>query len=147
MTQLTGGKTGVDAIELEPGKTAQLPKGMGTITFDDMSPAGSTDGSQSVKRFVSLSIHHDAAGPWVLLFAAFAVAGLVVALFVPRRRMWVKARPDGAAVRLEYAGLARGEDPTLGEAVGAVADKHVDALRTGGATAVAAASGAPENRA
>ena len=147
MTQLTGGKTGVDSIELEPGKTAQLPKGMGTITFDDMSPAGSTDGSQSVKRFVSLSIHHDAAGPWVLLFAAFAVAGLVVALFVPRRRMWVKARPDGAAVRLEYAGLARGEDPTLGEAVGAVADKHVDALRTGGATAVAAASGAPENRA
>jgi cytochrome c biogenesis protein len=147
MTQLTGGKTGVDSIELEPGKTASLPKGMGTITFDDMSPAGSTDGSQAVKRFVSLSIHHDAAGPWVLLFASFAVAGLVVALFVPRRRVWVKARPDGAAVRLEYAGLARGEDPTLAAAVDAVAEKHADTLRAEGSAAVAAPSGAPENRA
>jgi cytochrome c biogenesis protein len=145
MTQLTGGKTGVDSIELAPGKTAALPKGMGTITFDDMSPAGSTDGSQSVKRFVSLSIHHDAAGPWVLFFAAFALAGLITALFVPRRRIWVKAKADGSAVRLEYAGLARGEDPTLAAAVDSVAEKHAESLRDEGSAALAAASGAPEN--
>jgi cytochrome c biogenesis protein len=147
MTQLTGGKTGVDSIELTPGQTANLPKGMGTITFDDMSPAGSTDGSQSVLRFASLSIHHDAAGPWVLLFAAFAVAGLIVALFVPRRRMWVKATPSGSSVRLEYAGLARGEDPTLAAAVEAVAQKHAETLQAEAPAVPAAASGSPEERA
>ncbi|MDL9981614.1 cytochrome c biogenesis protein ResB [Microbacterium sp. ASV49] len=129
MTQLTGGKTGVDSIELQPGQTANLPKGMGTITFDDASPSGSTDGSQSVKRFVSLSIHHDAAGPWVLVFAIFALAGLITALFVPRRRMWVKASTSGQTLKLEYAGLARGEDPTLKAAVEAVAEKHAEALQ------------------
>ena len=53
------------------------------------------------------------------------IAGLLVSLFVPRRRMWVKAarRPDGAVV-LEYAGLARGEDPGLEDAVASFADKH-----------------------
>ncbi|WP_457832668.1 cytochrome c biogenesis protein ResB, partial [Staphylococcus aureus] len=78
---------------------------------------GSTGYAGSVKRFASLSIHRDLAGPWVLGFAALATLGLLAALFVPRRRMWVKATPDGDTVRVEYAGLARGEDPTLASAV------------------------------
>jgi cytochrome c biogenesis protein len=128
MTQLTGRTTGTASIELVPGQTADLPAGLGTITFDDASPQPSTDSSQSVKRFVSLSIHHDASGPWVLGFAALALVSLMLALFVPRRRMWVKARADGTVLTLEYAGLARGEDPTLGAAVDALAHKHGDAL-------------------
>ena len=57
----------------------------------------------------------------MLVFAVLILAGLLVSLFVPRRRMWVKAvrQPDGAVV-LEYAGLARGEDPGLEEAVDVV---------------------------
>jgi len=47
---------------------------------------------------------------------------------VPRRRMWVKATVAGKTVRLEYAGLARGEDPTLRAAVDDVARRHGDAL-------------------
>jgi cytochrome c biogenesis protein len=43
--------------------------------------------------------------------------------------MWVKATPEGHTVRIEYAGLARGEDPTLGAAVDQVAKRHGDALR------------------
>ena len=124
MTQLTGGKTGTDSIELAPGDTADLPNGLGTISFDNESPAGATDYSQSVKRFVSLQIHRDVAGPWVLSFAVLAVLSLLLALFVPRRRLWVKATPDGSVLSLEYAGLARGEDPTLGGAVDALAAKH-----------------------
>ncbi|MEQ6899067.1 cytochrome c biogenesis protein ResB [Microbacterium sp. KR10-403] len=126
MTQLTGGKTGTDSIELAPGDTADLPNGLGTISFDNESPAGATDYSQSVKRFVSLQIHRDVAGPWVLSFAVLAVLSLLLALFVPRRRMWVKATPgdSGSVLTLEYAGLARGEDPTLGGAVDALAAKH-----------------------
>ncbi|MFT4229959.1 MAG: cytochrome c biogenesis protein ResB [Microbacterium sp.] len=128
MTQLSGRGTDVEGIELMPGETADLPDGYGTITFDDVSPAGSTGYEQAVKRFASLSIHHDAAGPWVLVFAVLAVLGLLLALFVPRRRMWVKASADGRAVVLEYAGLARGEDPTLAAAVDQLAHRHGAAL-------------------
>ena len=57
-----------------------------------------------------------------------AVLGLLAALFVPRRRMWVKASADGSSVRIEYAGLARGEDPTLGDAVERMAAEHLAAF-------------------
>ncbi|UOE43784.1 cytochrome c biogenesis protein ResB [Agromyces larvae] len=127
MTQLTGGTTGVDSIELKPGETAELPGGRGTVTLEDASPAGTADGdlSHSVKRFASFDIHHDPTQGWVLVFAILIIAGLLVSLFVPRRRMWVKAvrRRDGRVV-LEYAGLARGDDPGLDDAVRAFADAH-----------------------
>lgn len=132
MEQLTGGSTGVDSIELMPGETVDLPNGLGSITFEDASAeaggdpdAADDDYSQSVSRFASFDIHNDPSQGWVLVFAMLIVAGLLVSLFVPRRRMWVKAarRPDGSVV-LEYAGLARGEDPGLEDAVAAFADKH-----------------------
>ncbi|MGC5172681.1 cytochrome c biogenesis protein ResB [Micromonospora sp. DT81.3] len=130
MTQLTGGKTGVDSIELAPGETADLPNGLGTITFVDETPAGAAAGyGESVKRFASLQVHRDASAVWVLVFAVLALLGLLTALFVPRRRMWVKATPDGSIVRIEYAGLARGEDPALAAAVEQFAARHQSAGR------------------
>ncbi|MCD2443504.1 cytochrome c biogenesis protein ResB [Agromyces sp. SYSU K20354] len=126
MEQLTGGDTGVDSIELKPGESAELPNGLGTVTFEHADPdAGEGDYAQSVPRFASFDIHHDPTQIWVLVFAALILGGLLVSLFVPRRRMWVKAakRPDGTVV-LEYAGLARGEDPGLEDAVTAFADAH-----------------------
>jgi cytochrome c biogenesis protein len=132
MTQLTGGDTGVDSIQLMPGETRDLPNGLGTVTFEDATPtdaaADTADYSQSVKRYVSLSIHHDVAAPWVLLFAVLALAGLLLALFVPRRRMWVKVAARDGRVRVEYAALARGEDPTLATAVEQLAARHAQAL-------------------
>ncbi|HKT56085.1 MAG TPA: cytochrome c biogenesis protein ResB [Microbacterium sp.] len=136
MTQLTGGTTGVKSIELSPGQTTALPKGYGTITFENDAPKGSTGQAESVKRFVSLSIHHDAAGPWALGFAVCAIAGLLLALFVPRRRMWVKATRADGGLRLEYAALARGEDPTLKAAVDALAAKHGEVLAAAGVASV-----------
>lgn len=128
MTQLTGGKTGVDSIELAPGETQDLPNGLGTITFENEAPAGAQGYDGSVKRFVSLSVHRDVGAPWVLAFAVLALVGLLAALFVPRRRMWVKVTPSGHTLRIEYAALARGEDPTLSAAVDQVAQRHGDAL-------------------
>jgi cytochrome c biogenesis protein len=57
------------------------------------------------------------------------LGGLLTSLFVPRRRLWVKAitQSDGS-LRLEYAGLARGEDPRLDDAVASIADRHVASL-------------------
>lgn len=134
LTQLTGRAIGKESIELSPGKTADLPDGLGTITFEDESPAGATDASQSVKRFASLQIHRDESGPFVLGFALLALAGLMIALFVPRRRVWVKATADGGAVNLEYAALARGEDPTLAAAVDDLVAGHARLLDAAGVT-------------
>nr|WP_253258831.1 cytochrome c biogenesis protein ResB [Subtercola boreus] len=113
LTQLTGGSTGMKSIELKPGDSQALPNGLGTVSFD------------TVSRFASLDIHHDPTQGYVLLFATLALLGLLVSLFIPRRRVWVKAteRDDGT-VTLEYAGLARGEDPRLVPAVAEIADRH-----------------------
>ncbi|WP_159501710.1 cytochrome c biogenesis protein ResB [Microbacterium sp. 18062] len=138
MTKLTGRETDLESIQLLPGQTTDLPNGLGTITFENaadptanevtdgtlesLSPDGDFGGS--VKRFVSLSIHHDVGAPWVLLFAVLALSGLLLALFVPRRRMWVRVTPEAGALRIEYAALARGEDPQLAVAVDQLSARH-----------------------
>jgi cytochrome c biogenesis protein len=128
MTQLTGRAIDVESIELAPGETADLPDDLGTITFENEAPAGAEGYEESVKRFVSLSIHRDAAATWVLVFAVIALLGLLAALFVPRRRLWVKATAESGALHLEYAGLARGEDPAIAAALDQFAQRHRDAL-------------------
>ena len=82
--------------QLTPGETADLPDGLGTVTFN------------GVKRFASLDVHHDPSQLWVLLFAGLIFAGLLTALFVPRRRVWVKATHDRrrAAARVRRASPA-----------------------------------------
>lgn len=136
MDQLTGRAIDVDSLELAPGDTVDLPDGLGTVTFEDAHDAGA---AEEVKRYVSLSVHRDVGAPFVLVFAVLALAGLLAALFIPRRRMWVKATPedgpDGPVLRVEYAGLARGEDPAIAGAVADLARTH------GGA--VTSAFGAP----
>lgn len=131
MELLTGrnSDSGVESIELRPGETADLPNGLGTVTFESKAPGNAEgDYTGTVDRYVSLSIHHDPTTTWVLVFAILTLAGLGLALFVPRRRLWVKASVVGDNVKLEYAGLARGEDPQLAAAVEQFATKHQTAL-------------------
>ena len=139
MTPLAGGDSGTPALELEPGQTVDLPNGMGTITFEDETAAGA---AEPVKRYVSLSIHRDVGAPFVLAFAILALAGLLAGLFVPRRRLGVKATvtttptttvtttpaTGGPTLQLEYAGLARGEDPAIAVAVADLRRTHEAAL-------------------
>ena len=120
----------IKPLELKPGETQELPNGLGSVTFENATPdAAEGDYAGSVPRFASFDIHHDPTQGWVLLFAVLVLGGLLTSLFVPRRRLWVKAieQPDGS-VRLEYAGLARGEDPALESAVAALADRHTALL-------------------
>lgn len=117
LKQVAGPPTTTKALQIKLGQTVELPNGLGTISLDN------------VKRYVSLDVHHDPAQGWVLAFAVLIFAGLLTALFVPRRRIWVKAveNQDGS-LTLEYAGLARGEDPNLIAAVSAIADEHATSL-------------------
>lgn len=131
MTQLTGGDTGFDSIVLTPGDTVDLPKGMGTITFEDLTV---TEGAEEpVKRFVYLQIQRDTGATWVLIFSILATVGLITGLLVPRRRLWVKATLTNPVVgdhkvKIEYAGLARGEDPGLKRSIEQLRTSHLSAI-------------------
>lgn len=116
LEQITGGETGIDSIILQLGERADLPDGRGSVEFTEL------------PRFVSLDIHHDPTQAGVLVSALLVLAGLLTSLFVPRRRMWVTVAADGDGVRLQYAGLARGDDAGLERAVGDLADRHAEAL-------------------
>jgi cytochrome c biogenesis protein len=133
MTALTGKGTGEKTLELQPGETQQLPNGLGSVTFDNANPnAEPGDFSGSVPRFASFDIHRDPTQGWVLGFGILVLLGLLTSLFIPRRRVWVKAvEQEDGSVRLEYAGLARGEDPGLEQAVAQLADRHTNALDEG----------------
>ncbi len=121
LTPRTGVGTDADPLVLKPGETAQLPDGLGSVTFEGL------------RRYIGVEVHHDPTQGWVFLFVACAVLGLLSSLFVPRRRMWVKAVPEGDGVRLEYAALARGEDPGLERALVEFAKAHAAALPASGA--------------
>ena len=130
LTEVAGRGADTPALELQPGETVELPGGIGSVTFENADPKAAVgEFSHSVLRFVSFDIHHDASQYWVLVFALLAVAGLLTSLFVPRRRIWVKAAAtDEGGIRLEYAGLARGDDPGLEAAVAEIASKHARRL-------------------
>ena len=112
LTQITGGDTDAPPIVLGLGQTAELPDELGSVEFT------------SLPRFASIEVHHDPTQVGVLVSTILVVLGLLVSLFVPRRRLWVVATADGDAVRLQYAGLARGEDPQLERAVAEFAHAH-----------------------
>lgn len=130
---LTGRDADAPALQLALGETAELPDGLGTIEFTDL------------RRFVSLDIHHDPSQGLVLVFSLLVFGGLLVSLFTRRRRVWVKVRSSADGVVVDYAGLARGEDPGLDAAVADVAARHRRALGEPEPDAPSAGS-APEPR-
>ncbi|MEO5534165.1 MAG: cytochrome c biogenesis protein ResB [Pseudolysinimonas sp.] len=105
-----------DALTLTPGQIVDLPDGMGSIEL------------VGVARYIGIDIHHDPTQLFVLGFVIAAVLGLLTSLFISRRRMWIKVTPGSDGSRLEYAGLARGEDAGLASAVTEMAQAHADAL-------------------
>lgn len=126
LTEIAGRTASTPSLQLKPGQTVQLPDGAGSVTFENAAPASSgNDLSESVPRFASLDIHRDPSGGWVLLFALLVLAGLLTSLFIPRRRVWVKASHTAEdTILIEYAGLARGDDPGLDRAVAEIAERH-----------------------
>lgn len=116
LTQVAGGDAEAPALLLKVGDTVDLPDGLGSVEL------------VSVKRFVSLDLHHDPTQIWVLVFAVLVLAGLLTGLFIPRRRVWIKAVDTVDGTRFEYAGLARGEDPGLEAAVAEIARRHSQQL-------------------
>lgn len=106
LTQLNGRKLEAGGITLLVGESKELPDGKGSITFD------------GVKKYIGVDIHHNPGQLYALIFGFLAVAGLVMSLYINRRRVWVRTgtHADGRTM-VEYGLLARGEDHRLaGEA-------------------------------
>ncbi|MGO1543948.1 MAG: cytochrome c biogenesis protein ResB [Gulosibacter sp.] len=111
LEQIAGGDTDVAALELRPGDTVELPNGLGTMTLDEEIP-----------RYASFDVHRDYTRVPVATFVFLAIGGLVTSLLVPRRRVWIKVTRNADGLLLEFAGLARGEDPQLARAVNEIVD-------------------------
>lgn len=117
MEQVAGRNVeGSKSLRLTPGDTVDLPQGLGTITLDE------------VPRYASFDVMRNPAQTWILVFALLAIGGLLWSLFVPRRRMWVKATVTDDGVALQYAALARGDDPNLEHAVEELIAAHRETL-------------------
>lgn len=112
LTQLTSGGRPFEG-NLAVGQTATLPDGAGTVTFEGL------------RRYAALDIRSDPTKLWVLAAATLSLAGLILSLFVRRRRVWVRAAPapgDSGEVRtlVEVGGLSRSEDARLADEVAAL---------------------------
>ncbi|WP_227487985.1 cytochrome c biogenesis protein ResB [Brachybacterium subflavum] len=100
-------------VSLTPGESQTLADGS-SISFD------------GVKRYAAFDIKRDPFQVFTLVMALSAVLGLVLSLFVPRRRVWVRAVPSAHGAVLEVAGLARSDDDRLVEDVRALAERLAD---------------------
>ena len=81
-------------VSLAPGQTAELPNGLGSVTFD------------GVSRFANFQVARDP-GKEVALFAAvLLLLGLTISLGVARRRLWVR-RVDAVTLEVGARSLAR----------------------------------------
>ena len=114
MTQLTAADGAPLRLLIEPGATAELPDGAGSVSFDGYA------------RFAALDVRRDPSRVWALGFSTLALAAVTASLFVRRRRVWVRVAPasrtgEDESTAVEVAGLARGDDPALEQEVAAVA--------------------------
>ena len=82
-------------IDLAMGRTAKLPDGLGTVTFD------------SVSRYVKLQVSHTPGQLVALAGVVLALIGLLASLFIRPRRVWVRTRREGGRTLVEVAGLDR----------------------------------------
>ena len=100
---------------LRPGEMWELPEGTGTIEF------------VGLERWASFQIAHDPGKEPALISAALALVGLMLSLFIRRRRVWVRvsAEESGDTV-VQVAGLMRSDEgdlePDVGELVDIIAE-------------------------
>ena len=112
----TEGMTQLGIEALRPGDNWALPGGNGTVEFVGLT------------RWASFQIAHDPGKEPALIASIVALAGLMMSLFIQRRRVWVRASESASgATVVSVAGLARSDEADLAPEVDAV----VEALNEG----------------
>jgi cytochrome c biogenesis protein len=89
------------------GTSDAIPASLAGVTCPDGGgPATLTMAFPDLRQYTTLQISRDATVPWVLAAAILIVLGLLPALYVSRRKVWVRARPDGTGSILQVGGFA-----------------------------------------
>ena len=91
---------------LRVGDTWTLPDNLGSVTFD------------RVEEFATFNLADDPGKDPVFVASMLALTGLMISLFVRRRRVWVRATPqDDGPTLVEIGALARTEASGVGDVV------------------------------
>lgn len=94
---------------LRPGETWALPDGAGTVEFAGLS------------EFATFNVAYDPGKEPALAAAVIAIVGLLLSLFIVRRRVWVRvSQAGGDRTLIEVAGLARTGEDAASKTVGAL---------------------------
>ena len=90
----------LDAATLKPGETAQLPDGLGSVTFE------------KVVSWQRIQISHTPGKDIALLGVLLALLGLMGSLFIRSRRVWLRVTqgPDGTEVEVAALDRSGGAD-------------------------------------
>lgn len=103
---------------LLPGDTWPLPDGSGSIEFTGF------------ERWASFQVAHDPGKELALVAALLAIAGVLLSLFVRRRRVWVRAVPrEGGGSLVEVAGLSKTDWADLQDEVRGIAERLGGTIR------------------
>ncbi len=95
-------------LDLRLGETVTLPDGLGTVSFDSVEPWVRIQISQSPGKLIALG------------GVVMALIGLLGSLFIRPRRIWVRARREGAVTMVEVAALDRSGGGDVGEVLASV---------------------------
>lgn len=107
----TSAMTQLGLESLIPGDTWSLPGGAGSVEFTGF------------ERWSSFQIAQDPGKELALLASLVAIAGLMLSLFVRRRRLWVKVvSVDGGGTLVQVAALGRTETADLTDDVTVMAE-------------------------
>ncbi len=107
----TSNMTKIGLESLRPGQVWQLPGGAGSVEF------------VGAEEWVSLTVASDPGKGLALVAALGAIGGLMLSLFVRRRRVWLRATPDRQGRTLvSVAGLSRTENAAVGQDTAELAD-------------------------
>jgi len=99
-------------VDLERGCAVEGPRGSlpasisGVACPNAQGPGSLTMSFPELRQYSRLQISHDATIPYVLAAAILIVLGLLPALYVSRRKVWVRARPDGSGSLVQVGGFA-----------------------------------------
>ncbi len=118
MKAVTGEDGSPALVRLPLGQKATLPDGT-TIAFNDL------------RRYAAFDVAHNPFELGTLIASLLSTGGLILSLFVPRRRVWARVRSVSDGSTLEVAGLARSEDAALADEVRALAERLTQSLAAG----------------
>jgi cytochrome c biogenesis protein len=109
MQRVSDGLIGAEqTVDLERGCRVDLERGQDRLGTgcDDGTASTFTMSFPELRRFTVLQVSRDATVPYVLLAAILILVGLLPALYVSRRKLWVRADPDGDGSIVKVGGFA-----------------------------------------